>query len=85
IFLGREISEQRDYGEEIASAIDREIKALVDKAYDRARQVLVTNRETLDRIAHRLIEEETLDADQFHQLLEAPLAAPEDEGEPVIA
>ena len=46
IFLGREISEQRDYGEEVASAIDREMKALIDRAYERAKDVLgVASRE----------------------------------------
>ena len=93
IFLGREISEQRDYGEEIATAIDREIKNLVDKAYDTARYVLRENRDVLDRVAGRLIEEETLDADQFRGLLaETPVVADTEsdagsdgEGEPVPA
>jgi len=93
IFLGREISEQRDYGEEIATAIDREIKILVDKAYDTARDVLRENRDVLDRVAGRLIEEETLDADQFRGLLaETPVVADTEsdagsdgEGEPVTA
>jgi cell division protease FtsH len=73
IFLGREISEQRDYGEEIATAIDREMKQLIDRAYDRAREVLTTYRDVLDRVANKLIEDETLDADAFMALVrEAP-------------
>ena len=83
IFLGREISEQRDYGEEIATAIDREIKILIDRAYDRAREVLGTYREVLDRVATKLIEEETLDADAFKALLADVPTVPEAEAEPV--
>jgi len=85
IFLGREISEQRDYGEEIATAIDREIKQLVDRAYERARQVLRENRHTLDRVALSLIEEETLDAEQFRALLEETSSIERTEAEPVPA
>jgi cell division protease FtsH len=85
IFLGREISEQRDYGEEIATAIDREMKVLIDTAYDRARQVLTTNRHVLDRVAQRLIEEETLDADQFMALISETPTVPAMEPAPVPA
>jgi len=80
IFLGREISEQRDYSEEMAVAIDREIKALVDRAYERAQEVLSTHRDALDRVAHKLIEEETLDAESFRALLVR--ASPVSEAEP---
>jgi len=83
IFLGREISEQRDYGEEIATQIDREIKLLVDRAYDRARQVLRTYREELGRVAQALIEEETIDADAFRALLGQDATQEEPEAEPV--
>ena len=65
IFLGREISEQRDYGEEIASQIDREIKVLIDRAYRRAKEVLETHRDQAGAIANRLIEKETLDAPEL--------------------
>ena len=61
IFLGREISEQRDYSETVASQIDIEIKAIVDRAYGRAREVLTTHRRALDAIANTLIEKETID------------------------
>ena len=61
IFLGREISEQRDYSEEVATQIDREIKAIIDRAYMRAREVIETYRDNLDRLAELLIEKETID------------------------
>ncbi len=85
VFLGREISEQRDYGEEIATQIDREIKQLVDRAYDRARQVLSTYRDELDRVAQALIEEETLDADAFEALLSEQPQESAQEAQPVPA
>ena len=70
IFLGREISEQRDYSEEIASQIDREIKAFMDRAYQRAKDVLEENRDKLDIIADSLIEKETLTADDLKTIVE---------------
>lgn len=82
IFLGREISEQRDYGEKVASQIDRQIKAIIDRAYDRSRQVLTTNRAKLDAIANLLIEKETLEAPELEaivaqpELVEAPAVVP---------
>jgi cell division protease FtsH len=71
IFLGREISEQRDYSEEVASQIDGEIKDLMDRAESRSRNVLETYRDKLDEIANALIERETLDADELEAIIEA--------------
>ena len=71
IFLGREIAEQRDYGEEVASQIDREIKDLMDRAESRSRNVLETYRDKLDEIANALIEKETLDGDELEAIIEA--------------
>ncbi|MBC7255324.1 MAG: ATP-dependent metallopeptidase FtsH/Yme1/Tma family protein [Chloroflexi bacterium] len=69
IFLGREIAEQRDYGEEIAVLIDREIKALTDRAYGRAKEILTTYRRCLDAIANALIEKETLESNELEALV----------------
>ncbi len=74
IFLGREISEQRDYGEEIAAQIDREIGVLIERAYAKARDVLATHRDKLDALATRLIEEETLSSEQIEALIGLPPA-----------
>jgi cell division protease FtsH len=74
IFLGREISEQRDYGEEVASQIDREIKKIVDTAYDRARAILTEKRQTLDAIAQALIERETIDASELAEIVQGAAA-----------
>jgi len=70
IFLGREISEQRDYSETVAERIDGAVRKLVDEAYDRTREILVEYRAQLDRIAKRLIEVETIDGDEFTRLFE---------------
>jgi len=65
VFLGREIGEQRNYSEEVAEAIDKEVRRLVHEAHDRARDILRTYRSKLDELAHRLIEKETVDAGEF--------------------
>ena len=69
VFLGREISEQRDYSEEVAEQIDSEIKAFVSEAYEKARNILTTHREKLDLLASTLIDQETVDRDQLVELL----------------
>ena len=74
IFLGREISEQRDYGEEVAIQIDREMKRIVDRAYDRARQVLEEKRATLDAIAQALVERETIDSAELQEIVQSVAA-----------
>jgi cell division protease FtsH len=68
VFLGREIGEQRNYSDEIAKQIDEEVRAIVDRAYDRATQVLETHRDRLDALAQKLIAEETVDGDAFESL-----------------
>jgi cell division protease FtsH len=74
IFLGREISEQRDYSEAVAEQIDHEVRALVSDAYDRARQILVKHRDKLDAVAQRLIEVETISRDEFEKIYPPPAA-----------
>jgi cell division protease FtsH len=68
IFLGREIGEQRNYSEEIAESIDKEVRKLVYEAYERARGIIREYRAKLDEIARRLIEHETLDATEFQAM-----------------
>ena len=70
VFLGREISEQRDYSDAVAEQIDIEVRRIIDKAYSDARDILVNHRDLLDRIAHRLLEVETLEAEEFVALVE---------------
>ena len=73
IFLGREISEQRNYSDEVASKIDAEVREIIERGYNRAREVLTTYREVLDRLADRLIEKETVEADEFEEVVAGAL------------
>ena len=73
IFLGREISEQRDYSEAVAELIDQEVRRLVADAYDSARKILTQYREKLDLIAQKLLEVETLTRDEFEELFPPPI------------
>ncbi len=68
VFLGREIGEQRNYSEEVAEAIDREVRSLVDEAYNRAREIIRTYRHKLDEVAHYLLEHETMDEQAFQAM-----------------
>ena len=70
IFLGREISEQRNYSDEIAYEIDKEVRALVDEAYNRAREILTTYKDKLIEISELLIQRETLEGEEFEALFE---------------
>jgi len=68
VFLGREISEQRNYSDEVAAKIDSEVRSLIDNAYNRAMEALTTHRDVLDRLAGLLIEKETIEAEEFESL-----------------
>ncbi len=68
VFLGRDLGEKRNFSEDIAKLIDEEVRAIIDRAYDRATEVLTTHRERLDRLAEKLITEETVDAEGFATL-----------------
>jgi len=70
IFLGREIAQHRDYSEDTAIQIDREVRQIVTGAYEGARNILKTNREALERIAQALLEREVLDAAEMKLLIE---------------
>jgi len=69
VFLGRELGEHRNYGEEVAEAIDREVQRIVTEAYERTKHILVTSKDKLVMIADKLIEVETLDQTAFRTLL----------------
>jgi len=72
IFLGREISEQRDYSERVAEEIDDEVRRIIDRAHDVARQIIRDNRGKLDQLAKKLMEVETLEGDQLMTLMAGP-------------
>ncbi len=72
IFLGREISEQRDYSEAVAEKIDKEVRELVESAYESAKKFLTDNRDKLDAVANRLLEVETISRDEFEKIFPPP-------------
>jgi cell division protease FtsH len=69
MFLGREIASDRDFSDTTAAAIDDEVRNLVDQAYQRAKDVLVGNKQILDKLAAMLIEKETVDAEELQEVL----------------
>jgi cell division protease FtsH len=69
MFLGREIASDRDFSDSTAATIDEEVRKLVDEAYRRAKDVLVTNKHVLDKLAEMLIEKETVDAEELQEVL----------------
>ena len=77
VFLGREIHEQRNYGDKVADEIDKEVDVLIQNAYDTAKKILSKDKERLKLIAERLIATETIEEAEFKALLEEPLPAPE--------
>ncbi len=69
IFLGRDISQERDYSEEIANKIDKEVREIVESAYSKAKDILTKNKSKLKKIARNLIERETLEGKELDDLL----------------
>jgi cell division protease FtsH len=72
VFLGRDIMERRDYSEEAAAAIDNQVGVILDHAYNRAKEILQTNRDKLARLAETLLEQETVDRELFQALMSEP-------------
>ena len=72
VFLGREISEHRDYSEKVAEEIDEEVRRIVDHAHTLARTIIREHRAKLDHLARTLLEVETLEGDQLLALMAAP-------------
>ena len=70
IFLGREIAQHRDYSEDTAIKIDAEVRSIINTGYSKARNILETNRDALERVAHALLEREVLDATELKLLIE---------------
>jgi len=87
-FLGRDLMEDRDYSEEVAQAIDEEVRGIIDRNYQRARQICMANREKMDKIVEVLMQKETIEREEFLALMagstvqrdEEPSATPPSEG-----
>lgn len=77
VFLGREISEQRNYSDQVAFEIDQEIRKIIDDAYANAEQILTEHRDKLEEIAMLLIERETIEGPEMEALFSEPRPQPE--------
>ena len=74
IFLGRSMAQARTYSEEVAAQIDQEVKAIIDRGYERCREVLSAHREQMVRVADYLLEYETMSAEDFTRVMGQPKA-----------
>jgi cell division protease FtsH len=90
VFLGREISEQKDYGEKVADTIDKEVNRIIWESHETARTILNKNREKLDLLATKLITQETLEGEELERVFgeigvagPKPVVKPTTEPEPV--
>ncbi len=70
VFVGRDLNRSRNYSEDVAAAIDKEMRKIIDTAYHKAESLIKSNMEALNRIAEALLEKETLDAREFEALFQ---------------
>ncbi|OGZ94538.1 MAG: cell division protein FtsH [Candidatus Sungbacteria bacterium RIFCSPLOWO2_01_FULL_47_32] len=71
VFLGKEFGHERNYSEQIAELIDSEVRKTIDGAYKRAREIITSRRNKLEKIAKHLIEKETIEKDEFAAMMAA--------------
>jgi cell division protease FtsH len=69
VFLGREIATEKNYSEEVAVQIDKEVTKFIDNAYHTAKKILTEKRKKLDQIAKQLIKKETIERKEFERLM----------------
>jgi cell division protease FtsH len=69
VFLGRDISEDRNYSDEVAFQIDKEVEKIIESCYNRAKDILVKNKRKLKKIAENLLKKETLEGEELDNLL----------------
>ena len=70
VFIGRDLAHTRGYGEGVATAIDLEVKRIIDECYEKAKQIIMDNRSVLDRCAELLLEKEKISQQEFEALFE---------------
>ena len=75
VFLGREIVEDKNYSDEIAYAIDQEVRSIIDDSFDAAKKILTEHRDRLEEITALLLEKEVLEGDELDELLGYPKKA----------
>ncbi|KAB2953072.1 ATP-dependent metallopeptidase FtsH/Yme1/Tma family protein [Heliorestis acidaminivorans] len=70
VFLGRDLARDRNYSEAVAFSIDKEARRIIEESYDKAKNLLETNMDTLHKIADTLMEKETIEASEFSEILQ---------------
>lgn len=70
VFLGRDLAQAKDFSEETAALIDEEVKRIIDKAYNTAREILSNNMDKLSAVAGKLLEKEKIDGDEFEAIFQ---------------
>ena len=85
VFLGREISEQRDYSDNVAEQIDDEVRSLIENAYGTAMRILKENKTKLDHISNYLIENETIEEEDVPGIFDDQPPAPQNMPAPASA
>ncbi|GAI14040.1 unnamed protein product, partial [marine sediment metagenome] len=74
VFLGREIAEQKDYGNKIADEIDREVNRIIQSAHRVAKKILTENKQRLIHIAEKLVAQETLESAELEAAFDEPIS-----------
>lgn len=85
VFLGRDIMEDRNYSDEVAYAIDQEVRSIVESCYERVRNILKENQEAHVRIARTLLVEEVIEGDRLDSLLEEGIVGSPEAAEEAVA
>ncbi|MEM9118778.1 MAG: ATP-dependent zinc metalloprotease FtsH [Cyanobacteria bacterium P01_D01_bin.6] len=81
VFLGRNMMPQTEYSEEMAAKIDKQVRAIAQQAYGRARNLLNENRQLIDYLVDRLLEVETMEGDEFRRIVEQHTNIPEQQAQ----
>jgi len=79
VFLGRDLMSRSEYSEDIAAQIDRQVRMIVQECYQNALQIIYDNRTAIDRVVDILVEKETMDGDEFRQIVAEYTVVPEKE------
>ena len=79
VFLGRDLMSRSEYSEDIAAQIDRQVRMIVQECYQNALQIMYDNRTAIDRVVDILVEKETMDGDEFRQIVAEYTVVPEKE------
>jgi cell division protease FtsH len=79
VFLGRNLMPKSEYSEEMATRIDEEVRGIALRSFERAKTILRENRSLMDRLVDALLEQETMDGEQFRQIVREYTQIPKDQ------